>query len=597
MNPPPLPSEKKKSSSPLKKIALGCGGILAFLMALGVGGLMYLGTFSPETYAVKGRQMKSAYKRVIKNLELLEENESIEWFYSDGMTDIRDGMYLLTDRRIILYCQEWEEPLFATYFTNLVGAEMETNNSFFMDGSITIETREGDEWFFPISSERGNDDKFFDYLIGKIPPRPDENVQLRAILKKWSQEGGKLSSRLGDHEGNDLVTTEDAQAVIAALKSASLTNQLSKGTMINSFYSLASFFQQIDSNEAYEELVEHGLPELRRLVNEGLKVPEHRETDILYALKIFALYEQDEDVKRIVDVAHSGFQSDHYMWTTVLSQFDEDHANWRTLFDGLRDPLPEGFIAMAFLDVANELALAEKLKRHPFDSAAGVKRLHDWLINKDPEEFSYAHSSTVALPFLKAEHRKQLMPLAAKHPDEDVQLESAWAAAKAGDEDGGVRLAKWALDVNHSQVACEYLEELGLAEQIPASAKEPNFAAMAEMVNWLKHPNEFGRAPDKIELVDTRELYWPPTEDTRQLWLFKYTYQPEVSGEEIDVGLSMVGSVTFALFSEASENLSPEEAYGLHCAWELQWNEDPRAPEEQTAQAGLKLLREKNKKL
>lgn len=54
MNPPPLPSEKKKSSGPLKKIVLGCGGILAFLMALGVGGLMYLGTFSPETYAVKG---------------------------------------------------------------------------------------------------------------------------------------------------------------------------------------------------------------------------------------------------------------------------------------------------------------------------------------------------------------------------------------------------------------------------------------------------------------------------------------------------------------------------------------------------------------
>lgn len=541
--------------------------------------------------------MKSAYKRVIKNLELLEENESIEWFYSDGMTDIRDGMYLLTDRRIILYCQEWEEPLFATYFTNLVGAEMETNNSFFMDGSITIETWDGEEWYFPISSERGNDDKFFDYLIGKIPPRPDHNVPLRAILKKWSQEGGKLSSMLGDHEGNDLVTTEDAQAVIMALKSASLTNQLSKGTMINSFYSLASFFQQIDSDEAYEELLEHGLPELRRLVTEGLKVPEHRETDLLYALKIFALYGQQEDVKRIVDVAHSGFQSDHYMWKTVLSQFDEDHANWRTLFDGLRDPLPEGFIAMAFLDVANELALAEELKRHPFDSAAGVKRLRHWLANKDPEEFSYAHSSTVALPFLNAEHRKQLMPLAAKHPDEDVQLESAWAAAKAGDADGGVRLATWALDVNHRQVACEYLEELGLAEQIPASAKEPDFAAKAEMVNWLKHPNEFGRAPDKIELVDTRELYWPPTEDTRQLWLFKYTYQPEVSGEEIDVGLSMVGSVTFALFGEATEKLSPEEAYGLHCAWELQWNEDPRAPEKRTAQAGLELLREKNKEL
>lgn len=597
MNPPPLPSEKKKSGGPLKFLALGCVGILGCLLIAGVGYLSYIGTMGPETYAVKGRQMKAVHKRVINELKLLEDGESIQWFYSDALTDICGGMYFATDRRMVLYSREWDEPLFAVYFTNLAGAEMETNSSFFEDSLVTIETWDDEEGYFPVSSERGNDERFFDYLLDKVSPRPDGNIRLRAILKKWSQEGGELSSMLGDHEDNDLVSTNDADAVVEALRATSLTNRLETSATFSSFYSLASFFQQIGTDEAYEHLVQHGLPELRRLLDEGLKVPEHRESDLLYTLKILAMYQQEQDAKKVVGVVKSGFETDGYMWSTILGQFDEDHDHWRTLLDGLRNPLPEGFTAIAYLDVANELALAEELKRHPFDSDAGVTKLRAWLSSKDEEEFSYAHSSTVALPFLSSDNRRKLLPIAEKHPDEEVQLESAWAAAKAGDEDGAARLSRWALDVNHSHVACQYMEELGLEKEIPKSAREPDFAAMAEMVNWLKHPNEFGRAPDKIEQVDTRELFWPPTDDTRQVWLFKYTYQPESKDEEIDIGHCMVGSVTFALFGTDSETIQPAEVYGLHCAYELGWNEDPRAPEEKTAAAGLKILREKNKDL
>jgi hypothetical protein len=52
----------------------------------------------------------------------------------------------------------------------------------------------------------------------------------------------------------------------------------------------------------------------------------------------------------------------------------------------------------------------------------------------------------------------------------------------------------------------------------------------------------------------------------------------------------MVGSVTFALFGEATAELCPEDVYGLHCCWELARNEDPRAPEKRTARAGRELL-------
>ncbi|HEY8430731.1 MAG TPA: hypothetical protein VIL20_20270 [Sandaracinaceae bacterium] len=109
---------------------------------------------------------------------------------------------------------------------------------------------------------------------------------------------------------------------------------------------------------------------------------------------------------------------------------------------------------------------------------------------------------------------------------------------------------------------------------------------MAACAEWLAHPNEMGRPPDSIELYDHRVAAWPPTNDVRPLWLFRYAYD----GESPAAGLVMFGSVTFALFGETSADLSPEDAYALHCCWELAMNGDPRAPEQRSVRAGRKLL-------
>jgi hypothetical protein len=52
----------------------------------------------------------------------------------------------------------------------------------------------------------------------------------------------------------------------------------------------------------------------------------------------------------------------------------------------------------------------------------------------------------------------------------------------------------------------------------------------------------------------------------------------------------MYGSVTFALFGESTVDLSAEDAYALHCCWELEVNGDPRAPKKRSVRAGRKLL-------
>ncbi len=122
-----------------------------------------------------------------------------------------------------------------------------------------------------------------------------------------------------------------------------------------------------------------------------------------------------------------------------------------------------------------------------------------------------------------------------------------------------------------------YLTELGQGGRIPAEALAPNHRAAAEMANWLAHPSEFGRPPDAVEVVDSRELLWPPTNDRRRLWVVKYRFNATAEAPA-DEGFGLVGSVTFALIGEATADLSPEDIYGLHCCWELEVNNDPRAP-------------------
>jgi hypothetical protein len=109
------------------------------------------------------------------------------------------------------------------------------------------------------------------------------------------------------------------------------------------------------------------------------------------------------------------------------------------------------------------VALAE----HPFASEEGVSQLEHWLTSGDREETSYAVSAYAALPFLSASARERLLDLANRHSDAGVRIEAAWACAKSGIGGGAGSLVEFARDPRHSKRAISYLEEVGLAGQIP----------------------------------------------------------------------------------------------------------------------------------
>jgi hypothetical protein len=360
------------------------------------------------------------------------------------------------------------------------------------------------------------------------------------------------------------------------------------------FHHIVGLFQQPTAQEAADTLKVEALPVLLRLYDARLR--EWRKTgprkgydrdanDLLFALKIFAMYRGEESLQRIIDAARIPLDADDPMWSVILSALVEFHLEAATrVAAALREQLPPGFLAKALLDMANTLAREHGVAFHPFDSTQGRELLRAFLTDKDPEHFSYAHSATASLPFLP--DSGEFLALAQEHPDVVVRMEAAWAAAWRGDALALARLQEWSKDPKTRGRAVIYLKELG-SQPAPVKEEErPLLDAMTEMSQWLEHPMEFGRAPDHLELYDHRRLFWPPTNDERDVWLFRYRYE----GDTPEEGVGMVGSVTFALFGEATAALPPEDIYALHCVWELQQKGDKRAPKERTAQAGRKLL-------
>lgn len=416
-----------------------------------------------------------------------------------------------------------------------------------------------------------------------------KKTRLQIALDRGLSEGGNLFEALNDLDHYEIDSIEDADALIEAL-GVYAKRPIETPGMFSAFHQLISLFQSVIGISPFQYIARRGIPLLIQIYDQRLPQADTLQNDLLFAVKIFARYGLEEGLDRLVQAAYHPLLREGYLWSVIFDQLGDQDPVIPDLIERLSDPLPDGFACIAFLDWVNRLAREERISSHPFDSHDGVQKLRHWLRNSNRDEFSFAHSSAAALPFISEPHRGQLLALAMDHPDAAVQMEAAWASAHLGSESGLKFLTRLCLERDFSTTACAYLEELGRDDLIPDAANDPDFRAMADMCDWLAHPQEFGRPPDEIELYDTRELFWPPTNDVRRLWLFKYRFAADEPGESDDCGLGLYGSTTFSLFDETNSEMAAEDAYALHCCWELEANGDPRAPEERTIAAGRAIL-------
>ena len=95
------------------------------------------------------------------------------------MTDITEGFYFVSDRKVAVYIGDsGQSPLTTAAFNEIVSADMIRNESFFEDSQITLETTGDYDLYFPVSSEHDRDLKFLEAIQSRIsgksstrPPR------------------------------------------------------------------------------------------------------------------------------------------------------------------------------------------------------------------------------------------------------------------------------------------------------------------------------------------------------------------------------------------------------------------------------------------
>ena len=395
---------------------------------------------------------------------------------------------------------------------------------------------------------------------------------LERAIARGMKPGGDLAEELSDLDDYNVRSRNDARAICKALR-ALPSPPSDKRAITSPLFALTGLFQNVEGPEApaFDVLYREGLPELIRIYKSKAEHPDDDETsDLLFVLKILAMYGSREGAETIVAAARKPLKPGDYLWHAILANFSTGHPHRDYVFEALSDPLPPDFLAVALVDSANAAARDHGLKRHPFHSPAGHQRLQSWLEDRKPDHFSYAHSATAALPFIGNPPRDQLLALAMDHVDAGVQMEAAWAAGKLGREAGLKILARYCLDVAHSDEARQYLTELGRDDIIPAAADDADFRAKADFARWLSHPSELGQPPDELEIVDHRRLAWPPEREAKPFWLIRYRLRDRSGLEDDDVDCGLVGSMTWCFFSYKMHQRPPEDAYAIHCYWEMQ---------------------------
>ncbi|HBP23467.1 MAG TPA: hypothetical protein DEA08_37530 [Planctomycetes bacterium] len=409
--------------------------------------------------------------------------------------------------------------------------------------------------------------------------------------------GPQLAQALLDLGTAAVVSLEEARAICSALVGldrlppcgVAQPRDADADVPATALYMLASLFQRIEDEEALRHLQERGMPQLHAAYDRRLSAPQRNRDDLLFLLKIFAMHPDPEGLERITSAARKGMWSEDTLWQAVLGLFGPDHPQASLLLERLASPLPHGFIAVALLDCANSLLLGGIKAEHPFACERGLALLEDYLTDNDKRYFSYAHSATAALPFIPRPGRDRLLALSLDHASPRVQLEAAWASVRVGSKAGVKLLKRACLDPRRAGVARAYLKELDLRDEIPEEAYDHDLLAQSELCLWLSHPHEYGRPPDSLEVVDKRRIYWPPAHEERDVWLIGFEYE-STEEDRPQRGVGMVGSITFCLYGEGTPERDPLEVYALHCCWELQINQDPRAPAERSVEAGRQLL-------
>lgn len=391
-----------------------------------------------------------------------------------------------------------------------------------------------------------------------------------------------LADAIRDLELSEIDSADDATAVVVALEDSFDNNTAD-------WRDLTPLLGIPGSSEIYTIFYHQALPVLLRLFRDNSREPEQELVDdLLLAIRQFTAYGYSPAFRDIAAASRDPRLSESSWWELIVRAANDEDPDAIRLMETLAEPLPENFAGVAYLDWCNQWSIEGVIPCHPFDTDPGVTRLHHHLTDPDPDHATHAISAAAATAFLKHPDRDRLLELARNHSDPPVRLEASWAMARLRIPGGDRELAAATLDWRIGRRAVEYLEELDLQELVPADALTPRHSALADMADWLAQPNELGRPPETLAIIDQRELFWPAAGKRELQTLFRWKLGK-------DEGACWTGSSTWILFSQARADQPVLDLYAMYHSWHMAATDHPDAPESFTdLVAGHRILTNAN---
>lgn len=141
------------------------GGICITILAVMV---IFMATGQvPDSKAVTGNELSDSVQQKLVESGIVFENETIEYYYSEGLTSFVDYGNLFTDARVVSYELDPEtndRHIYSANYNDISEFKFEKSEDMLEDS--VIEVYEAGEYSFAliVSNEEDGDDKFYNKL-------------------------------------------------------------------------------------------------------------------------------------------------------------------------------------------------------------------------------------------------------------------------------------------------------------------------------------------------------------------------------------------------------------------------------------------------
>ena len=140
------------------------GSIFGFLVVAGmIFGKMMDAGLVPSDRVLIGSDIPSDQMEVLLSEGIVQNGETIEYFYSEGLISVREGGSILTDNRIIAYEEDENDDLsiFEVKNKDVVSVELIQQGDSLNYSVYTVATANEDEWVdLWLPHEHGDAERF-----------------------------------------------------------------------------------------------------------------------------------------------------------------------------------------------------------------------------------------------------------------------------------------------------------------------------------------------------------------------------------------------------------------------------------------------------